>query len=97
MRATVGRTIQRTDGNDVLARHEGGRIGATKPRYSPTLSLNVDIALVFTTEWMELMSHRKRKETKQQPGTDGPGNILGCCFVSLRFLWDIHYIHSVRD
>ena len=48
MRATVGRTIQRTDGNDVLARHEGGRIGATKPRYSPTLSLNVDIALVFT-------------------------------------------------
>ena len=24
------------------------------------------------TEWM---SHRKRKETKQQPGTAGPGNI----------------------
>ena len=54
MRATVGRTIQRTDGNDVLARHEGARSKEgesgrpTKPRYSPTLSLNVDIALVFT-------------------------------------------------
>ena len=47
------------------------------------------------TEWMEWMSHRKRKETKQQPGTAGPGNILGCCLVSLRFLCDIHSIHHV--
>ena len=41
------------------------------------------------------MSHRKWKETKQQPGTAGPGSILGYCFVSLRFLCDIHSIHSV--
>ena len=48
----------------------------------------------LTTGWMEWMSHRKRKETKQQPGTARPGNILGCCLVSLRFLFDIHSIHS---
>ena len=46
-------------------------------------------------EWMEWMLHRKQKETKQQPGTAEPGNILGCCLVSLRFLCDIHSIHSV--
>ena len=28
-------------------------------------------------EWMEWMSHRKWKETKQQPGTAGQGNIHG--------------------
>ena len=38
------------------------------------------------TEWMEWLSHRKRKETKQQPGTAAPGNILGSCLVSLCFL-----------
>ena len=37
------------------------------------------------------------KETKQHPGTDGLGNILGCCLVSLRFLRYIHSIHSVVD
>ena len=44
---------------------------------------------------MEWMMHRKWKETKQQPGTAGPGNILGCCLVSLHFLCDIHSIHPV--
>ena len=34
--------------------------------------------------------HRKQKETEQQPGTAGPGNIPGCCLVSLHFLCDIH-------
>ena len=43
------------------------------------------------------MSYRKRKETKQQTGTAGPGNILGCCLVSLHFLCDIYSIHSVHD
>ena len=42
------------------------------------------------TEWMECMSHRQWKETKQQPGTAGQGNILGCCLVSSCFLCDIH-------
>ena len=44
---------------------------------------------LICTEWM---SHRKQKDTKQQPGTAGPGNILGCCLVSLCFLCDIHSI-----
>ena len=44
------------------------------------------------TEWM---SHRKQKETKQQPGTAGPGNIFGCCLVSLSFLCDIHSTNPV--
>ena len=48
------------------------------------------------TEWMEWMSHRKRKETKQQPGTAGPGNMLGCCLVSHCLLYDIHSTHPVH-
>ena len=35
------------------------------------------------------MAHRKWKETKQEPGTAGPGNRLGCCLVSFHFLWAI--------
>ena len=44
---------------------------------------------------MGRMAHRKWQETKQQPDTAGPGSILGCCSVSLRFLCDIHSIHPV--
>ena len=33
------------------------------------------------------MAHRIRKETKQQPGTAGPGNMLDCFLVSFHFLW----------
>ena len=29
------------------------------------------------------------KEAKQQPGTAGPGNMLGCCLVSFHILWAI--------
>ena len=47
----------------------------------------------YRIEWM---LHRKRKEVKQQPSTAGPGNLLGCFLVSLCFLCDIHYIHSVQ-
>ena len=35
------------------------------------------------------MVHRIWTETKQQPGTARPGNMLGCCFVSFHFLWTI--------
>ena len=35
------------------------------------------------------MAHRKWKETKQQPGTAGTGNMLGSCLVSIHFLWAI--------
>ena len=35
------------------------------------------------------MAHRKWKESKQQPGTVGPGNMLGCYLVSFHILWAI--------
>ena len=38
------------------------------------------------------MAHRKWKETKLQPGTAGPGNMLGCCLLCFHFLWAIHPI-----
>ena len=41
------------------------------------------------------MGHRKWKETKRQPGTAGPGNMLGCCLVSLHCLCSILCSHSV--
>ena len=48
------------------------------------------------TEWMGCMSHRKRRETKQQPiMLPGPA-VPGCCLVSFGFLCDIHSIHSVQ-
>ena len=55
------------------------------------------ISCFYCTEWMEWMSHKKHKETKQQPGTAGPGNILGCCLVFFRFLCNIHSIHPVLE
>ena len=44
---------------------------------------------------MGWMTHRKWIETKQQPGTAGPGNTLGCCLNSLHFLWAFHPIRPV--
>ena len=35
------------------------------------------------------MTHRKWKETKVQPSTAGPGNMLGYSLVSFHFLWTI--------
>ena len=34
-------------------------------------------------------------KTKQQSGTAGAGNLLGCCLVSLSFLCDIHSVKSL--
>ena len=48
-----------------------------------------------STGRMGWMAHRKWKETKQLPGTAGPGNMLGCCLISLHFLWAIHPIRPV--
>ena len=50
---------------------------------------------LFCTGWMEWMSHRKWRETKQQPiMLPGPA-VPGCCLVSFCFPCDIHCIHSV--
>ena len=35
------------------------------------------------------IAYRKWKEVKRQPGTGGPGNMLGSCLVSFHFLWAI--------
>ena len=35
------------------------------------------------------MAHRIWKETKQEPATAGPGNMLGCCLIPFHFLWAI--------
>ena len=35
------------------------------------------------------MAQRKWKDSKQQPGTAGPGNMLGCCLIYFHFLWAI--------
>ena len=43
------------------------------------------------------MAHRKWKEIKKQPGTAGPGNLLGCYLVSFHFLWVIHSIRPVES
>ena len=61
-------------------RAAGGAAGAVRGR----LALwHMDLIYDFSAEWMEWMLHRKQKEAKQQPGKAGPGNILGCCCVSL--------------
>ena len=52
--------------------------------------------LRFPTERLHRMKHRKWRETKQQPSTARPGNTLGCCFVSLHFLFYILCSRSVQ-
>ena len=48
-----------------------------------------------STVRMGWISHRKWKETKQQPNMlPGPA-VLGCCLVSFHFLWVIHPIRPV--
>ena len=42
------------------------------------------------------MAHWKWKETKQEPGTDGPGNMLGCCLISFHFLWAILCLQALH-
>ena len=54
------------------------------------------LGMCWFTGWMEWMSHRKRRETKQQPSIlPGPA-VPGCCLVSFCILCDIHSIHSVQ-
>ena len=47
------------------------------------------------TKWMEWMSQRKQRETKQQPAMLPCPAVSGCCLVSFCFLFDIQSIHSV--
>ena len=56
----------------------------------------VCLSYKLTTERLFRMYHRKWRETKQPAGTAGPGNMLGCCLVSLHFLSYILCSCSVR-
>ena len=47
----------------------------------------LEVFYSFSTVRVDSLPHRKWKETKQQPGTAGPGNMLDCCLVSFHFLW----------
>ena len=42
------------------------------------------------------MAHRIWKETKQEPGTAGPGNMLGCCLNYFNFLCAILSTSTVQ-
>ena len=56
--------------------------------------------LIFTCQCTMLvlrMAHRKQKETKQEPGTAEPGNMLGCCLNSFHCLWAILSTSTVYD
>ena len=50
---------------------------------------------IHSTGRMGWMAHRKWKDTKQLPGTAGPGNMLGFCLISFHFLLAIHPIRPV--
>ena len=54
-----------------------------------------DVHFTRSTVRVDSLPHRKWKDTKQQPGTAGPGNMLGCCLISFHFLWAIHPIRPV--
>ena len=55
-------------------------------RRQSSLSSSAKCRVVTCTACGHRMAHRKWRETKQEPGTAGPGNMLGCCLVSLHFL-----------
>ena len=82
------------NGEEMKQWSEGGREGGLVERKKEKFKEGSLLHSLLCTEWMEWMLHRKQKETKQQPGTAGPDNILGCCLVSLRFLCDIHSVRS---
>ena len=43
------------------------------------------------------MAQRKWKDTKQQPCTAGPGNMLGCCLIYFHFQWAILSTSTVHS
>ena len=43
--------------------------------------------VLHCTVRVDSLPHRKWKEIQQQPGTGGPGNMLGCCLISFHFRW----------
>ena len=42
---------------------------------------------LLCTVRVDSLPNRKVREIQHQPGTAGPGNMLGCCLISFHFLW----------
>ena len=61
-----------------------------------TSGLKINAFWKYCTVPVLRTAHRKWKETKQEPGTTGPGNMLGCCLVSFHFLWAILSMSTVN-
>ena len=80
-----------------LLGHENTEYSSRQVSTPPFLFLKdlVDLTSYVCTGWMGWMTHRKWKESEQQPGTAGPGNMFGCCLMSFHFLWAIHPIRPV--
>ena len=55
----------------------------------PSIGIRVQYGWGVSTACGHRRTHRIWKETKQQPGTSGPGNMLGCCLFSFHILWAI--------
>ena len=54
----------------------------------PTFSFGENFVYdqLVSTVRVDSLPHRKWREIQQQPGTAGPGNMLGCCLISFHFL-----------
>ena len=46
-----------------------------------------EVDVPHITVRVDSLPHRKWREIQQQPGTAGPGNMLGCCLIYFHFLW----------
>ena len=69
---------------DVGGGDSNGQLGEVDaPRTGQCRGYGMDFGLeVYNTGCGRRMANRKWKETKQQPGTAGPGNMIGCYYVS---------------
>ena len=65
------------------------QIGVWPYDWETCSNINERNILMDCTVLVLRMAHRIWKETNQEPGTAGPGNMLGSCLVSFHFLWAI--------
>ena len=65
----------------------GNPLVVHKLQCKPELFMKIDIVKQSTVRVDHSLPYRKWKEIKQQPGTAGPGNMLGCCLIYFHFRW----------
>ena len=69
-----------------LGSSKSGRIGMLCRQHGGTPKAKSTKYMSHCTACGHRIAHRKWKDTKLQPGIAGPGNRLGCCFISFHFL-----------